>query len=408
MAGGGFVVWDVASAISRAAQLTTATKTSDLPSGRVRQDEIGTLVESFGKMLATIEHQTDEINQFPQRLDQLVRQAFARPLDRPAQTRGLFVDRIALALTRTERRGERLAVLFLDLDRFRVITRIDPGTLRLEITETVVMQDTPSTLAKLDGEVNLTEQAKLGCSYLRPLQMAFDDCRKFMLPIRLGTVNADGPQELFVYALTERAGGDDEQPHGAAADRHGAPRARQGGVCRVLSRDVRRAGEEGEDARSVPRIRVGHGLVRSVRGRAALRRRAEEARRVLALGERGRPGTQRRDLGRGQGRIEVFITRLHVRYDATSFPEDLVFQETRGPRELPGPLRAAASIQGRGRSARRPPAIAASCSERAEREAGCARLTHRLAHRGHPPQDGSGLRRGGPDGRPWWKRMWSE
>ena len=65
MAGGGCVVWDVASAISRAAQLATATGTSDLPSGRVRQDEIGTLVESFGKMLATMEHQADEINQFP-------------------------------------------------------------------------------------------------------------------------------------------------------------------------------------------------------------------------------------------------------------------------------------------------------------------------------------------------------
>ena len=150
MAGGGFVVWDVASAISRAAQLATATKTSDLPSGRVRQDEIGTLVESFGKMLATIEQQTDEINQFPQRLDQLARQAFRDPLT-GLPNRGLFVDRLALALTRTERRGERLAVLFLDLDRFRVITRIDPGTLRLEITETVVMQDAPSTLAKLEA-----------------------------------------------------------------------------------------------------------------------------------------------------------------------------------------------------------------------------------------------------------------
>src|SRR6185436_2823244 len=28
------------------------------------------------------------------------------------------------------------------------------------------------------------------------------------------------------------------------------------------------------------------------------------------------------------GRPEVFLTRLHVRYDARHFPEDLVFQET--------------------------------------------------------------------------------
>jgi hypothetical protein len=51
------------------------------------------------------------------------------------------------------------------------------------------------------AKVNLTEQAKLGFSYLRPIQVAFES-PKFMLPIRLGMVNADGPQELFVFALT--------------------------------------------------------------------------------------------------------------------------------------------------------------------------------------------------------------
>ncbi len=53
------------------------------------------------------------------------------------------------------------------------------------------------------AKVNLTEQAKLGYSNLRPLQVAFES-PKFMLPIRLGMVNADGAQELFVYALTRK------------------------------------------------------------------------------------------------------------------------------------------------------------------------------------------------------------
>ena len=53
------------------------------------------------------------------------------------------------------------------------------------------------------AKVNLKEQAKLGFQYLRPLQVAYES-PKFMLPIRLGTVNADGPQELFVYALTRK------------------------------------------------------------------------------------------------------------------------------------------------------------------------------------------------------------
>ncbi|MEO1136026.1 MAG: DUF2330 domain-containing protein, partial [Pseudomonadota bacterium] len=51
------------------------------------------------------------------------------------------------------------------------------------------------------AKVNLEEQAQTGLKYLRPLQIAFES-PKFMLPIRLGTVNADGKQELFVFTLT--------------------------------------------------------------------------------------------------------------------------------------------------------------------------------------------------------------
>src|SRR5262249_11172603 len=53
------------------------------------------------------------------------------------------------------------------------------------------------------AKVNLQEQVQLGFSYLRPLQMAYES-PKFMLPIRLGTVNADGPQELYVFSLTRK------------------------------------------------------------------------------------------------------------------------------------------------------------------------------------------------------------
>src|SRR4051812_17931079 len=53
------------------------------------------------------------------------------------------------------------------------------------------------------ARVNLQEQSKLGFSMLRPIQVAYES-PKFMLPIRLGMVNADGPQELFIYALTRK------------------------------------------------------------------------------------------------------------------------------------------------------------------------------------------------------------
>ena len=53
------------------------------------------------------------------------------------------------------------------------------------------------------AKVNLDEQSKLGFANLRPIQVAYES-PKFMLPIRLGTVNADGAQELFVYTLTRK------------------------------------------------------------------------------------------------------------------------------------------------------------------------------------------------------------
>jgi hypothetical protein len=51
------------------------------------------------------------------------------------------------------------------------------------------------------ARVNLAEQAKTGFSYLRPLQFAFES-ERFMLPVRLGMINAKGPQDLVIYALT--------------------------------------------------------------------------------------------------------------------------------------------------------------------------------------------------------------
>src|SRR5262249_24892072 len=53
------------------------------------------------------------------------------------------------------------------------------------------------------ARVNLKEQSKLGYTYLRPIQVAYES-PKFMLPLRLGTLNADGHQELFIYTLTKK------------------------------------------------------------------------------------------------------------------------------------------------------------------------------------------------------------
>jgi hypothetical protein len=53
------------------------------------------------------------------------------------------------------------------------------------------------------AKVNLAEFNKTGSSFLRPLQIAYRS-PKFMLPIRLGMLNAQGDQDLVVYLLSPK------------------------------------------------------------------------------------------------------------------------------------------------------------------------------------------------------------
>jgi len=52
-------------------------------------------------------------------------------------------------------------------------------------------------------KVNEKEKQKLQNNFLRPIQISFNS-PKFMLPIRLGMANADGDQDLIVYAFTRK------------------------------------------------------------------------------------------------------------------------------------------------------------------------------------------------------------
>ena len=243
------------------------------------------------------------------------------------------------------------------------------------------------------ARVNLQEQAKLGFSSLRPLQIAYES-KRFMLPIRLGTVNANGSQELFVYALTRKGRVETTNyrtvklPTGLDIPAH--VKDDFGRFYQALfSRQTERE-----------------------QGRAVFLEYAWDMNWCDPCAADPLSVDQLRELGvfwlqpartRGQQR-DVFVTRLHVRYDAQSFPEDLVFHET-GDRSnfqarfvirhaWKGPARCAAGRHYREQELPR---------RQAREAANLARIT------GWPIDDIRARIDGGVapgDERPWWERLW--
>jgi hypothetical protein len=256
------------------------------------------------------------------------------------------------------------------------------------------------------ARVNLKEQARLGFTYLRPLQMAFES-PKFMLPIRLGTLNADGPQELFVYALTRKG-------------RVETTNYRTVRLPTDTELPVHVKGEFPQFYRAMFAEQVKREAMHAVFLEyawdmgwcdpcAADPLSAEELRKLgvfwLPESTSGSADQLRRRLG---GSADVFMTRLHVRYDGAHFPEDLVFQETADRANFQGryilrhPWKGEAQCEAAGRYRQ-------SLRARAEREAGnLSTLT------GWPIEDirrkigPVGESEGKPDGRTWWQKLFGD
>jgi len=167
------------------------------------------------------------------------------------------------------------------------------------------------------ARVNIKEQAKLGFTYLRPLQVAYDSPR-FMLPIRLGTVNANGPQELFIFALSARGRVEATNyrtvklPTGM--DLPAYLKTEFAAFYKAMfGEQVRR-----ENMRAVFQE---YAWDSAFCDPCAAEPPSPDQLRKLGVGWLGEPGNRTRG-------GSVFLTRLHVRYDRDHFPEDLAFQET--------------------------------------------------------------------------------
>ena len=168
------------------------------------------------------------------------------------------------------------------------------------------------------AKVNLKEQSKLGFTYLRPIQVAYES-PKFMLPIRLGTVNADGPQELFVFALTRkgRVETTNYRTVKIPSDLE-IPiyiREKFGDFYKAMfSEQVRRE--------NMSTVFLEYAWDMGWCDPCAADPLTGEELRTLGVFWLGK------DASMQGGAANVFISRLHVRYDREHFPDDLVFQET--------------------------------------------------------------------------------
>jgi hypothetical protein len=159
------------------------------------------------------------------------------------------------------------------------------------------------------AKVNLAEFNKNGSS-LRPLQISYKS-PKFMLPIRLGMLNAQGEQELVAYLLSSRGRvevvnyrtvelpANMEIPEFARFDFNGFYKS-------TFQNSYEKAGRKVVFLEHAWHTNNCDPCTTSTLNN-------EELKKAGVF---------------WQGNKPTFITRLHIRYDRSKFPEDLVFQET--------------------------------------------------------------------------------
>ena len=178
------------------------------------------------------------------------------------------------------------------------------------------------------AKVNVKRLKELGRAYLQPLQVRYETS-KFMLPLRLGTVNANGPQDLTIYTLTPRGRveasnyrtvkvpSDIDVPLFVADD---FPSVYKAAFDRAVAREDMHA------------VFVEYAWDMAWCDPCAAKPMSNQE--LTALGVDWLAGDSGGDASRWPSATPpaVFVTRLHVRYDSTSFPEDLNFIET-GDRE---------------------------------------------------------------------------
>jgi len=175
------------------------------------------------------------------------------------------------------------------------------------------------------ARVNLREQAKSGVSYLRPLQFAFES-PKFMLPVRLGMLNARGAQDLVVYLLT--ASGRVEATNYRTVKL--PANVEMPTFVRTDFARTYKALFDSQAARETNRaIFTEYFWDMSWCDPCAADPLSRDELRNAGVFWADPAARSPQGLPVARGGVEpVMLTRLHLRYTEDSLPEDLVFQET--------------------------------------------------------------------------------
>lgn len=163
------------------------------------------------------------------------------------------------------------------------------------------------------AKVNLNKYADTGFQSLRPLMIAYESS-KFMLPIRLGMINGQGEQDLIIYLLSPK------------------------GQTEITNYRTVKVPSDVELPEFVPNVfsnfykSMFTNTYRKEGKKVAFIEYAWNMANCDPCSAEPLSQQELKEAGvfwlNSSAQNNVFITRIHVRYDRQHFPEDLRFQET--------------------------------------------------------------------------------
>lgn len=214
---------------------------------------------------------------------------------------------------------------FLDSEGYKV-----PENAR-KVLGSYIKQDMKFFLAKVDLEKFESE----GYQFLRPLQVAYES-EKFMLPVRLGTVNSKGPQDIILFTLTKKGR---VEPVNYRTVKIPSDKNIPLYVENEFGDFYKAMFTKAAEREDMEVMFLEYAWNMSWCDPCAADPLPNKDLRTLGAwwvsddkGRNIRPGR----FAPGPAPVDVFVTRLHARYTAESFPADIQLQETSDTKNFQG------------------------------------------------------------------------